>query len=138
MGRCGDQIAPHETKSAEARENLGANGFAKKRSLLLLFLGRLLDGFLDGFLDLLLGSHAQPPSLLIAQTGALSLTWRPDRRLCLTARRLSSAPEIVRLVAEMVVAFGQSPAGDQSAATVCLGETKNMCPADIGTRSAES
>jgi hypothetical protein len=42
---------------AEAPENLGANSYAEKKSLLLL-LGCLLDGFLYGLLDgLLLGCH---------------------------------------------------------------------------------
>jgi hypothetical protein len=61
-------------KSAKAQENLGAACYADKASLLLLFLGRLLDGFLDGFLDLLLGSHAQPPSQLLRPRPALSVS----------------------------------------------------------------
>src|SRR5487761_887706 len=44
--------------NAEAPENLGAQCHVKKTSLLLLFLGRLLDGLLYRFLDLLFGSHA--------------------------------------------------------------------------------
>jgi hypothetical protein len=50
---------PGENTAPRLPKNLGAKHNQWKRSLLLLlFLGRLLDGLLDGFLDLLLGSHA--------------------------------------------------------------------------------
>ena len=57
---CGPHLASSnagERKSRRGSGNLGAKCDAKK-TLLLLFLGRLLDGLLDGFLDLLLSSHA--------------------------------------------------------------------------------
>jgi hypothetical protein len=60
---------------AEAPENLGANSYAEKKSLLLL-LGCLLDGFLDGLLDgLLLGCHVVTSFVSYYDPGG-SVIWR--------------------------------------------------------------